>query len=408
LVELLEGAAGAAREAVADTPNQLQALRDAGVVDAGGRGFELLFAACLAVVADRPLPEPAGVATPAAVAAHLAVAAQGDGVGRQAAGAVSGPRYEVMFFLHGDDAGIGAFKDTWAALGDSIVVVGGDGLWNCHVHTDDIGGAIEAGITAGRPADIRVTDLYEQVAGREEAEWVRAEGVDGPAHGQAAPLEHVTTAVVAVAVGGGLSTLLESLGVQSVVAGGQSMNPSTAQILEAVERCRADAVIVLPNNKNIVAVARQVPALAGCPVDVVPTTSVVEALAALVVYDRAGTIGDNVDAMAEAAGRVRAGEVTQAVRDGVAESGPVKSGDWIAITRDGIRVATSSPADAAIAVLDALVDDDAELVTLLLGAEADPGDTARIAAHLEDVHPDVELEVHTGDQPLYPYLVGVE
>jgi dihydroxyacetone kinase-like predicted kinase len=105
---------------------------------------------------------------------------------------------------------------------------------------------------------------------------------------------------------------------------------------------------------------------------------------------------------------VRAGEVTQAVRDSVAECGPVKSGDWIAITRDGICVATSSPADAAIAALDALVDDDAELVTLLLGADADPGETARIAAHLEDAHPDVELEVHDGDQPLYPYLLGVE
>ena len=224
----------------------------------------------------------------------------------------------------------------------------------------------------------------------------------------APPLEHVATAVVAVAVGRGLSTLLESLGVHHVVAGGQSMNPSTAQIAEAVERCDAEAVIVLPNNKNIVPVARQVPELTDRRVDVVPTASVVEALAALVVYDKAGTLEDNLDAMSEAAGRVRAGEVTQAVRDSVAECGPIKSGDWIAITRDGIVVATTTAADAAIAVLDVLVDDDAELVTLLVGEGADPGDTARIAAHLEKTHPDVELEIHDGDQPLYPYLVGVE
>jgi hypothetical protein len=400
---LLDRAATAARDAVASTPDLLPALRDAGVVDAGGRGFELLLAACLNVVAERPVPEPEEVHTPPAVAAHL----RADGApGGDVAGSADGMRYEVMFFLHtDDDSVIDAFKQTWSGLGDSIVVVGGDGLWNCHVHTGDIGGAIEAGIVAGRPADIRVTDLFEQVAELEEADWVREHGDVATAR---RPLEHVTTAVVAVAVGRGLGALLESQGVQRVVAGGQSMNPSTAEILEAVEGCRADAVIVLPNNKNIVAVARQVPSLTERPVDVVPTASVVEALAALVVYDKAGTIEDNLAAMTEAAARVRAGEVTQAVRDSVAECGPVKSGDWIAITREGVCVAAPSPADAAIAVLDALVDDDAELVTLLLGDEADPGDTARIAAHLEHAYPDVELEVHDGDQPLYPYLVGVE
>ncbi len=223
-----------------------------------------------------------------------------------------------------------------------------------------------------------------------------------------APVEQVTTAVVAVAVGRGIAALLESQGVQYVVAGGQSMNPSTAQILEAVEQCRADAVIVLPNNKNIVAVARGVPALTDRPVDVIPTASVVEALAALRRLRRRRVARGEPGERWGGGGDARAGEVTQAVRDSVAECGPVRSGDWIAITRDGIRVATSSAADAAIALIDALIGDDAELVTLLIGEGAEPADTARITAHLEAAHPDVELEVHAGDQPLYPYLVGVE
>ena len=169
LNEVLERAANAARAAVASTPDLLPVLRDAGVVDAGGRGFELLLDACLNVVSERPVPEPEIVSTPVAVAAHLH-AGDGDDI--------SELRYEVMYFLHADDDTIPQFKEQWGELGDSIVVVGGDGIWNCHVHTNDIGGAIEAGIVAGRPSEIRVTDLHEQVEEREEEAWVR-EQTDG-------------------------------------------------------------------------------------------------------------------------------------------------------------------------------------------------------------------------------------
>jgi len=391
LNDILERAANAARAAVASTPDLLPVLRDAGVVDAGGRGFELLLDACLNVVSERPVPAPEVVSTPAAVAARL----RDDDI--------SELRYEVMYFLHAADDSIPQFKENWGALGDSIVVVGGDGIWNCHVHTNDIGAAIEAGIVAGRPSEIRVTDLHEQVEEREEEAWVREQ-----TEGSATPVEHVTTGIVAVAVGDGLERLFASLGVQHIVAGGQSMNPSTGQILDAVHRCAADSVIILPNNKNIVPVARQVPELADRPVAVVPTNAVVEALAALVVYDAHASMEDNTAAMEEAAMRVRAGEVTQAVRDSSAEFGPIAAGDWIALTREGICVATQSAADAAIALLDALIDDDSELVTVVIGAEAAPADTERISEHLGLVHPDVELELQTGGQPLYPYLVGVE
>jgi DAK2 domain fusion protein YloV len=399
---ILERATDAARDAVAATPDLLPVLREAGVVDAGGRGFELLLAACLNVVDQRPVPPPEAVHSKVAVESH----AEGE---ERGAGDIADLRYEVMYFLHADDERIDAFKQAWGALGDSIVVVGGDGIWNCHVHTDDIGAAIEAGIEIGRPSDIRVTDLLEQVEGREEEAWVRAESTADPGGSAAVTtLERVTTGVVAVAVGDGLRKLLLGLGVQQVVAGGQSMNPSTAQILEAVDACSADGVIVLPNNKNIVPVAEQVPGLTELPVAVVPTAAVVEALGALVAYDADASLEANRAAMAEAAGRVRTGEVTQAVRDSVAECGPIATGDWIAITRDRIQASVKSATDAAIALLDALVDDDSELVTIIVGAEADADDAARITEHVAAAHPDVEVEVHQGDQPLYPYLIGVE
>jgi DAK2 domain fusion protein YloV len=412
LAGVLARAAGAARDAVASTPDLLPVLREAGVVDAGGRGFELLLAACLNVVSGEPLPaveevhSRVEVASGASDGGGASGASNGGGASHEGAasgasheGGVADLRYEVMFFLEAADAQIDSFKSGWGDLGDSIVVVGGDGLWNCHVHTDDIGGAIEAGIAVGRPRDIRVTDLHEQVGHHHD---------DLPGAPAAAPVTPVTTAVVAVAVGEGLRDLLRGLGVQQVVAGGQSMNPSTAQLLEAVGACVAEGVVVLPNNKNIVPVAKQVPGLTDVPVAVVPTAAVVEALGALVAYDADASLEVNRAAMEEAAGRVRAGEVTQAVRDSVAECGPISNGDWIAITRDGIQVAVKSAVDAAIALVDVLVDDDAELVTIIVGAEADADDAAQLATHVVDVHPHVELEVHRGDQPLYPYLIGVE
>ncbi|MCU1465480.1 MAG: domain fusion protein YloV, partial [Actinomycetia bacterium] len=299
LASLLEAAYDAACASVERTPTLLPALRDAGVVDAGGKGFTLLLAALLEVVSGRAIPEPEIVNAPAVVTAHLA----GDDV--------SSLRYEVMYLLEAEDDTMPAFRTTWGAIGDSIVIVGGDGLYNCHIHTNDIGGAVEAGIDAGRPRKLHITDLIEQV---EEERWVREADVLADLD-EFADQTVVTTAVVAVGVGEGIRRILTSLGVQQVVAGGQSMNPSTAQILEAVELCRAEYVIVLPNNKNIVAVAKQVDELSEKQVAVIATHSVPEALAALVEYDPNASVDDNAAAMQDALGRVRTGEVTQAVRD---------------------------------------------------------------------------------------------
>jgi dihydroxyacetone kinase-like predicted kinase len=196
--------------------------------------------------------------------------------------------------------------------------------------------------------------------------------------------------------------------VHEVVAGGQSMNPSTAQILAAVDGVDADAVIILPNNANIVAVAGQVDELTKRSVAVVPTTAVVEALAALVSYDPDADLETNARAMTEAAGRVKAGEVTQAVRDSVGPNGPIACGEWIGLTRDGIRATAPSALEAAAVLVDELADDDSELVTVLVGADARPGDTDRLRDLVGLARPHVELEVHEGDQPLYPYLIGVE
>ncbi|MBV8305528.1 MAG: hypothetical protein JOZ04_15050, partial [Acidimicrobiia bacterium] len=381
------------------TPELLPVLKEAGVVDAGAAGYVLLLDVLLHVVDGRPMPEPESFTAPAPAQAQ-ARAAPPDHVEPEGA-TVSDLRYEVMYLLEAPDGAISAFKNVWAGIGDSIVVVGGDGLWNCHIHTDDIGAAVEAALDAGRPRNIRVTDLLEQV---EEERWVREAPPDEPPP----PTEPVPTAVVAVATGDGIRRIFHSLGVHQIVAGGQSMNPSTAQILEAVQAAPADQIVVLPNNKNIIPVAEQVDALTPKQVRVLRTKGIAEGFAALMEYDPQADVDTNADAMAEAAARIASGEVTRAVRDASSAAGSVSGGDYIALTDDGIVAVAPDLGGASTGLLEHLVTDAHEIVTVIEGEGATAADTRRITEWLAEHRPDVSTEVHHGGQPLYPYLISVE
>lgn len=401
LVQVLDAARTSGHAALARTPELLPVLAAAGVVDAGGTGLLLLVDAFLLVVDGRPLP-PASVTDAVADAAHLEdlqIAAHGE-AGHEGGG-LADLRYEVMYLLEAPDAAIPAFKDVWAGIGDSIVVVGGDGLFNCHIHTDDIGPAIEAAIEIGKPSKIRVTDLLEEV---EEERWVREAEQHPEPEPDATP---VTTAVVAIASGDGIRRIFHSLGAR-VLTGGQSMNPSTAQILEAVEAAPSDHVVILPNNKNIIAVAEQVDATTSKTVRVVPTKGIPEGFAALMAYDPDAEIDQNVGDMAEAAANVVAGEVTQAVRDSSCDVGPIAEGDFLGVARDGIRAVAPTVADATIDLLSHLLTDDHEIVTLIEGEGSTAAETRRILHWLEEHADHVEAETHHGGQPLYPYFLGIE
>jgi len=380
LLAVVEGARKSAARALEETPTMLEALARAGVVDAGGCGYLLLLDALLTVLDGRPMPdpphEPEG-ATTTGRARPVERARPGSEAGGERSAPV-GPRYEVMYLLEAADDTISDFKEVWAGLGDSIVVVGGDGLWNCHIHTDDIGAAIEACMDAGRPRGIRVA---------------------GPPP---------RTGVVAVVSGEGVGRILRSLGVHHQVPGGQSMNPSTAQILAEVEALGSDQVIILPNNPNICPVAEQVDDLTDKSVRVVPTGSIVEGFAALLAYDPAAGVEANEAAMRASAARVVPAEVTRAVRDAPTAAGDVHEGDWIGLSREGVVAVADSAAGATVDLLHRLLEPEHELVTLIEGEGATPADTRHITAWLGNEHPDVAVEVHHGGQPLYPYLLGIE
>jgi hypothetical protein len=231
----------------------------------------------------------------------------------------------------------------------------------------------------------------------------------GVATRDGAGLRRVTTAVVAVCSGDGLAELFGGLGVQGIVAGGQTLNPSTAELLDLVGHVNADQVVILPNNKNIIPVAEQVCELTTKSVAVVPTRTMPEALAALVVYDPEADVDENVAEMSEAVDAVRSGEVTRAVRDSKADVGPISQGDWMGIVDgDGIVAVGTELLSTVMDLLDRLLTADGELLTVITGSEAEPAVTELILDAVADRHPDVDVEVHRGGQPLYPYLFGVE
>jgi DAK2 domain fusion protein YloV len=418
LVEVLRAARAAGKQALDNTPELLPVLKDAGVVDAGGAGYLLLLDSALHVVDGSPLPEPdaesAEYGSGPSGAAFQAVAHRSSSVDGELD--VSEQRYEVMYFLDLADEQIQPFKEGWGAIGDSIVVVGGDGLWNCHVHTNDIGAAVEVALDlGGRPKQIRVTDLFEEVADEQaqrehaarEAAIAAGDPHVTPRAGAGQP--PVTTAVVAVCSGDGLAELFANLGVQGIVGGGQTLNPSTAELLDVVEHVNADQVVILPNNKNIIPVAEQVDALTSKSVLVVPTRTMPEALAALIVYDPEASVEDNAAEMGEAIESIATGEVTQAVRDSNSDAGPITAGDWMGIVRgDGIVAVAGSAIDASTQLLDRLITPDRELLTIITGTDASPADLAAIEGWVADQRADVQVEVHRGGQPLYPFLFGVE
>ena len=405
LAAMLHVARAAGRKALANTPEQLPVLKDAGVVDAGGAGFMLLMDAALHVVDGEPLPEPSEATGPSqeqleAVSHRASLSGEVD---------VSELRYEVMFLLNIEDAKSKEFMQAWGKIGDSIVVVGGDGLYNCHVHTNDIGAAIEAPLElGGKPFKIRVTDLFEEME-EEHAQREAQMGAASKRPSAVSALPAVECAVVAVCSGDGLAELFGQMGVQGVVTGGQTLNPSTAELLDAVEHMNSQQVIILPNNKNIIPVANQVNALTKKEVRVVPTCSMPEALAALVSYDPEAEVDANCEAMSDAAKSVATGEVTQAVRDTNTDAGAVKNGDWIGLVRgDGVVAIGSTMVVAATQLLDQLLSGKGELLTVITGNLATARATEEIIAYMADKHPGVEVEVHPGGQPLYPFWCGVE
>ncbi|WP_210648670.1 DAK2 domain-containing protein [Nocardioides sp. SYSU D00065] len=387
--DVFTAAAAAARVALARTPEQLDVLASAGVVDAGGRGLCVVLDAVETTATGR---RPASWSAPLGTH-HIPVASAvpSDDLTED------GPGYEVMYLLDVDPAQegetIAGLRQALADLGDSLVVVGGDGLWNVHVHVDDVGAAIEAGIAAGRPHRVRVTHFAEQASATRH----RASARTG-------------RKVVAVAAGPGLGELFASAGAV-VVEGGPGRRPSTGQLLEAITGCGAAEVVVLPNDSDSVRAAeiaaRTAEAEHDVCVEVIPTRAQVQGLAAISVHEPGRAFDADVREMTATARHARHGAVTVAARQAITMAGPCEVGDALGVVAGDFAVVGTDLEAVATEVLERLLAGGGELVTIVSG-EGGAELAERVAAHVESRHPHVDVAVHDGGQPRYPLLVSVE
>ena len=381
LPDVVSAAVGAAREALARTPDQLPALRRAGVVDAGGQGFVVLLESIEAFLAGRALRlrRPPGAALPVVDLSHC------DDLDAE------GPAYEVMYLLETSDEQVPALRAALAPLGDSLVVVGGGGLWHVHVHVDDPGAAVEHALEVGRPRRIRVAHFAEQIARR-----------------SARPRSGV--GLVACAAGPGLARLFEEAGAV-VVRTAPGRRPSTGEILTAVRRTGAPFVVVLPNDGDTAPVARAAASAArdeGIRVSVLPTRAQVQGLAAAAVHDPGQAADADVVAMSGAAGSARDGAVTIAVREAITTAGLCRPGDALGVVQGDFAVVGTDLAAVAVEGLDRLLATGGELVTLVRGADADDALVDAVTEHLRRGRRDLEVAVLDGGQERYPLLMGVE
>jgi uncharacterized protein len=307
-----------------------------------------------------------------------------------------------MFFLEAADAELETFRYRWDLLGEEVAIEGGDGLWNCHIHTDDIGGAIEAGIDAGRPRRIRIRDLYEEV-GELEAD------LEAGAFSPLPSFLEAPIGVVAVVEGKGLVERFRQLGVQQVVTGGRPGGPSREDLLAAVEEAPADMVVVLPNGVSMVPLAEQINALTTKTVAVVPTRSIAQGLAAMMGYVAgADDLDGLLEDMAVAAGAIEFGEVARATREASVDGWRVMAGDWLGVADGRVVVVDPDRFSALRGLAAAILPTQAARLTVYTGTGAQRADMKALEAWIGETHPVVEVTSVDGGHKSLPYLLVVE
>ena len=387
ITEVLEEACSAARQAVENTPALLPVLREAGVVDAGGQGLYVMFEGALSYLQGVQLSRAGGHRFGEIDEQWLSQA-------HSLHGEEETFGYCTEFVLTGEGLAVDAIREKLAADGRSLLVVGDERAVHVHVHTADPGAALSYATGLGPLARVKVENM--ELQHKELAAQVQYSQHTGP------------ISAVAVGVGPGIIEVLRSVGATAVVEGGQTMNPSTATILEAVDAAPTENVIVLPNNKNIIMAARQAAELSDKDVVVVETRSIPQGIAALLALSQDQSLEDNVRSMERAAKEVRTAEICKAVRTVTLGKVGVEEGEYISIV-DGELVASSAELDEALdQAFKRMVGDDASLATLYPGAEVSDEDARHAAERLRAAYSDLEFQVVRGDQPYYDYFISVE
>ncbi len=404
--EFMKRVIAEAKASLDRTPDLLPVLKEVGVVDSGGQGLLVIYEGFLASLEGKELEKPHAPVMDALIEAeHHAHAAQGF---MSTEDIEFGYCTEIMVRFQDEklkDAPFNedAFRNELSELGDSLLVVADEELLKVHVHVETPGEVITKGQRFGELVAVKIENMRQQHSTiLEEEHGVNQHGV------QQAEKPKAPFAIVTVAMGEGVSELFRSLGAAHVIEGGQTMNPSTEDIVKAIESAHAEHVFIFPNNSNIIMAAEQAASVAPCGVSVIPTKTVPQGLAAAIAFNPEADVEMNEQAMKAAAATVKSGQVTYAVRDTSIDGVEIKKDEHMAIAEKKIVSSSTSSLEAAKKLVDALVEADDEIITILTGEGSSESDVEALTSYIESVNDEIEIEVHDGKQPLYSYIFSVE
>lgn len=402
-IEVMQAALDGAKGALAKTPDLLPVLKEVGVVDSGGQGLVFIYEGFLSALNGDYVASEDFKATPAnmsemikaehhkSVAGHVATEDITYGYCTEIMVALKqGPTY-VKEFNYDE------FQGYLSGLGDSLLVVNDDEIVKVHVHTEDPGLVMQEGLKYGSLIKIKVDNMRNQ----HEAQVQKID--NGPAKAEAKEF-----GLIAVVAGDGLAEIFKAQGVDYIISGGQTMNPSTEDIVKAIEAVNAKQVIILPNNKNIFMAAQSAAEVVDIPAAVVETRTIPQGFTSLLAFDPSKTLEDNVADMTASLSDVVSGSVTLAVRDTTIDGLDIHENDFLGMVDGSIVVSNPDMAATLKTTFDHMIDEDSEIVTIFIGEDGSSEVAQGLADYLEEKYEDIEVELHQGDQPVYPYLMSVE
>ena len=397
--EVMKAIVEGAKAALKTTPDLLPVLKQVGVVDSGGQGLLFIYEGFLEGLlgedfADRYQPDEGEMDEMINAMHHQSVQSQ-----LATQDIDHGYCTEIMVDLTADipdkkPFNLEEFRDHLSKLGDSLLAVSDDEVAKVHIHTEHPGAIFEYGSQFGQLGKIKIDNMriqHETIVNNNEEQQ-----------------ESVDFAVIAVASGNGIRKLFESEGVNRIISGGQTMNPSTQDIIDAIKKSGAKKAIVLPNNGNIVMAAKQAAEVSDIPVGIVPTKTISQGLTAMLSFDADDTLENNVDNMTDSLEDVVSGEVTKANRDTTINGIEIHENDFLGIIDGDIQVAEKDLVQSTVDMVEKMLDEDSEIITVMFGRDSNKEEATQVVSALEEKHDDLEFEVHNGGQPVYNFLISVE
>lgn len=386
------------------TPDMLPVLKQAGVVDSGGEGLMTFIRGAIDALNGR--------------VTDFSLSNGETTVANNKSSAISDASAEIKFgycteFIimleHNEDVVEAQLKEYLQKIGDCVVVVADDDIVKVHVHTNDPGLAIQKALTYGSLTSMKIDNMREEHNEKVIRDAQKAEETEGLVQKEVKVNSHKEDGFIAVSAGEGLSDIFKDLGADYVIEGGQTMNPSTEDILEAIEKVNADNIFIFPNNGNIILAAEQAKKLTEDKnIIVIPSKNIPQGIAAMINYIGGKSLEDNEKTMSEEMLNIKSGQVTYAVRDTVMDGKDIKQGDFMGLTDKTIVSVGKTVEEAAKSLIESLIDDESELVSLYYGADVTEEQAEALADSILSLHDDIEVEVQFGGQPVYSYFVSVE